>query len=34
MPTMTEERIAGFTRVQRSRERETNRPEESSKPED
>ena len=34
VPTMTEERIAGFTRVQRSRERETNRPEESSKPED
>jgi hypothetical protein len=34
VPTMTEERIAGLTRVQRSRERETNRPEESSKPED
>jgi hypothetical protein len=30
VPTMTEERIAGLTRVQRSRERETNRPEESS----
>ena len=34
VPTMTEEGIAGLTRVQRSHERETNRPEESSKPAD